>query len=73
MAQGHYELRIDLTDWQDNRAYAQYNLFEIGHAKDKYELFVTGYSWDAGVVVLFFFSEMSSSIAVKPFSRSKAD
>ena len=55
-------LRIDLTDWEDDSAYAQYKLFEIGHAKETYELFVSGYSGDAGAVCILIVKNQKQSL-----------
>lgn len=45
--QGSYELRVDLS-YGDETAYAGYNVFFIGNAKQEYELFVDGYHGTAG-------------------------
>ncbi|XP_077969664.1 fibrinogen-like protein 1 [Styela clava] len=45
---GEFELRIDLEDWEGNKAYAKYSSFSIGSASTKYELNVGGYSGNAG-------------------------
>nr|XP_039267727.1 microfibril-associated glycoprotein 4-like [Styela clava] len=43
-----YELRIDMKDFDNNTAYAQYSKFRVGPASSGYELFVNGYSGTAG-------------------------
>ena len=47
--QGHYELRIDLADWEGNTKYANYKLFRLEHTKDMYTLRVSGYYGNAGI------------------------
>jgi len=44
-----YKLRIDLGDWEGNYRYAEYSLFKIADASDRYRLVGLGtYSGDAG-------------------------
>ena len=50
LGKGHYELRIDLEDWDGQKRYAKYNNFEIGSSKSNYELTVSMYSGDAGIL-----------------------
>ena len=38
------QLRIDLTDFDDNKAFAEYRSFLIGNIKNKYSLYVNGYN-----------------------------
>ncbi|XP_052086448.1 fibrinogen-like protein A isoform X2 [Mytilus californianus] len=45
---GTYELRIDLTDKNDNKKYAKYKTFVVGNASSQYKLTIGGYSGDAG-------------------------
>jgi len=45
---GGSELRVDLEDWSRNKKYAKYSTFSIDNEQRKYELFVEGYSGDAG-------------------------
>ncbi len=52
-AQGEYELRIDLSDFQDNTAYAIYDLFRIGDASGNYRLELGTYSGTAGDSMTF--------------------
>lgn len=42
-----YELCIDLTDFEGNPAYANYDVFDIGDFTENYTLKVTGYSGSA--------------------------
>ncbi|XP_053383742.1 microfibril-associated glycoprotein 4-like [Mercenaria mercenaria] len=46
--QGWYELRIDLTSPDNEKAFATYQVFYTGDAKTGYELFVDGYKGTAG-------------------------
>ena len=44
----NYELRVELEDFSGATAHAQYTSFHVKSACDGYELFVTGYSGNAG-------------------------
>ena len=44
----HFELRIDLGDFENNKAYAKYGTFMVGPESDGYRLQVGRYSGDAG-------------------------
>ncbi|KAK3098165.1 hypothetical protein FSP39_016820 [Pinctada imbricata] len=46
--QRHYNLRIDLWDWEGGRAYAEYSVFSVDNEANKYTLKVSGYSGNAG-------------------------
>ena len=41
-------LRVDLGDFSDNKAYAQYTTFSVGNSTTEYTLTVGGYSGTAG-------------------------
>ena len=41
-------LRVDLEDFDTNTAFAQYTIFTVDNAADKYRLLVSGYSGTAG-------------------------
>ena len=43
----HYELRIELTSFEDDNAYAHYKEFYIESEKNNYKLHVAGYEGDA--------------------------
>ena len=45
---GSHSLRVDLGDFSNNKAYAQYSSFIIGNSASKYTLTVGGYSGTAG-------------------------
>ncbi|XP_053387341.1 microfibril-associated glycoprotein 4-like [Mercenaria mercenaria] len=47
-ATGDHELRIDMEDFEGNRAFAKYSKFKIYPEEDKYKLEVSGYSGNAG-------------------------
>ncbi|XP_033628302.1 ficolin-2-like [Asterias rubens] len=47
-AQGEYELRVDLTDFDDVTGYAIYDTFSIADVSDNYRLTVGGYSGNTG-------------------------
>ncbi|KAG7153905.1 techylectin-5A-like [Homarus americanus] len=44
----HYEMRIDLTDFEGESAYAQYDRFHIENEAQGYRLHISGYSGTAG-------------------------
>ena len=50
ISQGHYELRIDLENWNNETRYAAYNAFDIAGPQSNYKLKVAGYSGTAGIV-----------------------
>ncbi|XP_060555530.1 angiopoietin-related protein 7-like [Ruditapes philippinarum] len=45
---GNHELRIDMEDFEGNKAYAKYSHFKVHGEVDKYRLEVSGYSGSAG-------------------------
>ncbi|XP_052106204.1 ficolin-2-like isoform X1 [Mytilus californianus] len=47
-SQGSYELRVDLGDFNGDKAYAKYSTFNIGDQSTNYTLTVNGYSGTAG-------------------------
>ena len=46
--QRQYKLRVDLTDWSDVSAYAEYRYFHIDDESAKYKLHYANYSGSAG-------------------------
>lgn len=55
---GNYSLRIELTDWENNTAYAQYDHFSIDSEDDDYRLHVSGYNGTAGDALNKYHNEM---------------
>ncbi|XP_063442654.1 ryncolin-2-like [Mytilus trossulus] len=47
-SEGHYELRVDLQDFNGDKAYAKYSTFYIGDKSTNYRLTTKGYSGTAG-------------------------
>ncbi|XP_045156940.2 techylectin-5A-like [Mercenaria mercenaria] len=47
-ATGNHELRIDMEDFEENKAYAKYRSFIIKSESENYAIEVSGYSGDAG-------------------------
>ncbi|MBN3298133.1 ANGP1 protein, partial [Amia calva] len=47
-SQGSYSLRVELTDWEGNVPYSQYERFQLGSEKQHYRLFLKGHSGTAG-------------------------
>uniref|UniRef100_A0A6J0UVX8 Angiopoietin-4 isoform X1 n=1 Tax=Pogona vitticeps TaxID=103695 RepID=A0A6J0UVX8_9SAUR len=47
-SQGAYSLRVELQDWEGNRAFAQYEKFRLGSERQRYRLFLKGYTGTAG-------------------------
>lgn len=41
-------LRIELLDWEGNRAYSQYDRFHLGSEKQNYRLYLKGHTGTAG-------------------------
>ncbi|XP_038047544.1 fibrinogen C domain-containing protein 1-like, partial [Patiria miniata] len=52
-SQGNYQLRVDLSDFENNTAYAVYDSFSIASASDNYRLSVGGYSGTAGDSLMY--------------------
>ena len=49
-----YILRVDLTDWEDNTAYAEYTNFVLGGAATNYTILSLGaYSGTAGMLYVW--------------------
>lgn len=46
--QKNYKLRIDMWDWEGQRAYAEYDHFKVSSERDKYALHVKFYKGNAG-------------------------
>ncbi|XP_046574352.1 angiopoietin-related protein 7-like [Haliotis rubra] len=46
--QKQYILRVDMWDWEGNKAYAEYNVFAVEGEANHYRLHVNGYRGDAG-------------------------
>ena len=44
-----YKLRIELEDFTGEKRYAEYSVFSVKPATDKYRLAVGGYSGNAGI------------------------
>jgi hypothetical protein len=49
LTQTDQELRIDLTDFEGDKAYALYSTFKVGDESTKYQLTVSGNSGNAGM------------------------
>jgi hypothetical protein len=43
------ELRVDLTDFDGDKAYALYSTFKVGNESSKYQLTVSGFTGPAGM------------------------
>jgi len=41
-------LRVDLEDWEGNKAYAEYDNFKVGSERSKYIIILGKYSGNAG-------------------------
>ena len=57
LAQGQYELKVELEDFSGETRYARYTTFNIGDQTSNFKLTVDGYSGDAGTstTVYYFF------------------
>ena len=49
-----YALRVDLADFDDNTRYAEYTDFTIASASEKYRLDLTGFSGNAGWLIILY-------------------
>ena len=49
--QGHYQLLINIEDWDGTTRYAHYDYFMIGSPVAQYSLQVHSYSGTAGVII----------------------
>ena len=47
-SQSHYELWIDMEDWNGNITYAKYKIFRITDSTQNYALIIEGYEGNAG-------------------------
>ncbi|KAM4612789.1 angiopoietin-1 [Polymixia lowei] len=47
-SQGQYSLRVELTDWEENTAYSHYDRFSLASERQRYRLYLRGYSGTAG-------------------------
>ena len=47
-ASGNFQLRVDLENLEGEHRYAEYSFIRVLGVDDKYQLFVGGYSGDAG-------------------------
>ena len=47
-AAGNLTLRVDLEDFEGNVSFAEYSIFKVADASDKYRLLIGGYSGTAG-------------------------
>ena len=55
LAQGLYELKVELEDFSGNTRYARYTTFNVGDRTTNFNLTVDGYSGDAGTKTNFTF------------------
>ena len=47
-SQGWYELRVDMSDFKNNRRYAYYRIFSVGNKASGYRLTVGEFNGNAG-------------------------
>ncbi|XP_078617590.1 uncharacterized protein LOC144885544 [Branchiostoma floridae x Branchiostoma japonicum] len=47
-SQKDYILRVDMMDWEEQTAYAEYSFFRVSGESDQYRLYIFGYSGTAG-------------------------
>ena len=50
-------LRIDMMDWDNKTAYAEYDNFQIGSEAEQFKLTVGGYRGNAGDAINFYWCE----------------
>ncbi|XP_076096941.1 uncharacterized protein LOC143067507 [Mytilus galloprovincialis] len=46
--QDNYKLRIELTNWEKTKKFAEYDVFRVDDEKEGYKLTISGYTGDAG-------------------------
>ena len=68
---GNWVLRIDLEDFDDTTAYAEYQPFQVGGAESNYTLTIGSYSGTAGDSMVW--HQSKSSLNNTPFSTYDRD
>ncbi|XP_070579358.1 microfibril-associated glycoprotein 4-like [Ptychodera flava] len=53
LRRGRYKLRVEIQDWENNTAYAEYDFFQIGNEDSKYTLLIGEYSGTAGDSMIY--------------------
>lgn len=46
--QDNYKLRIELTNWEKTKKFAEYDVFRVDDEKEGYKLTISGFTGDAG-------------------------
>ena len=76
--QDYYTLRVELTDWDRNKYYAEYDYFIVEDESSHYRLHIGGYKGDAGDSMIkhnghkFSTYDVDNDKAVKDFGGSCA-
>ena len=52
-SQGWYELRVDLSDLKNQRRYADYRIFSVGHKASGYRLTIGEYMYEGNAGNIF--------------------
>ena len=55
-------MRVDLTDWDGNHAYAKYSIFSVGNESSNFRLTVGGYSGNAGNITLMYLEKYLKTV-----------
>lgn len=54
LTQGMYEMRMDMTDFDNQTSYVKYNSFNVGDEASKYRVTLHGYSGNVGEILQIF-------------------
>lgn len=54
-SRGNHKLRIDLEDWNGEKAYALFKSFKVGDQSTNYTLTISGYSGNAGNLCVYIY------------------
>lgn len=63
LTQGMYEMRMDMTDFDNQTSYVKYNSFNVGDEASKYRVTLHGYSGNVGEILqIFVFYHFSAKV-----------
>lgn len=63
LTQGMYEMRMDMTDFDNQTSYVEYNSFNVGDEASKYRVTLHGYSGNVGEILqIFVFYHFSAKV-----------
>jgi hypothetical protein len=50
LTQGNYEMRMDMSDFDNGKRFVKYKSIALGNEETKYKMFLSGFSGDIGTV-----------------------